>query len=94
MATPTPALNLKGFKTEITLGAPADGIARRKHFVTSDDTKAQFETAGYLNPAAEHIKDGDLVEAAGDLDGTKWTRSYIITKPSSGDITVTAAAVS
>lgn len=94
MATPSPAALKAGFKTEMNLGAPADGIARKKHFHVSDDTKAQTETAGYFNPVAEYITNGDLVEVAGDLDGTKWTRSYIITKPSSGDLTVTAAAVS
>ena len=78
----------------MTLGAPADGICRKKHFHVCDDTQAQVQTSGYFNNLAEYITNGDLIEVAGDQDGTKWTRTYIITKPASGDLTVTAAAVS
>ena len=93
MSTPTPSAALDGFKTELTLGAVASMTGTIKgHFHVTNDTKAQVETAGYFNPVADYITDGDLIFVAGDRDGTKWASSYIVTKPTSGDLTVTEHA--
>ena len=93
MATPTPAANPDGFKTEIMLGAvPGMSGVVKGHFHATNDTKAQVETPGYLNTVANFITDGDILFVPGDLDGTKFFSIYVITKPSSGDITLTEAS--
>lgn len=93
MATPTPAAALDGFKTENTLGAVASMTGTvKQHFHVTNDTKAQVQTAGYFNTVTDYITDGDLVVVSGDRDGTKWHSSYVITKPASGDITLTEHA--
>lgn len=95
MATPTPAALAVNVTVIATFGAAtATSPARKLLALATNDTQAQFQTAGYLNPVAAFVDDGDLIMVAGDLDGTKWSRTYIITKPASGDITVTAQAVS
>lgn len=93
MATPTPAALKNGFKTEMTLGA-VSGMSGtcRYHTHITNDTKVQVETAGYFNPVAEYINDGDVVVVSGDRDGTKWVSHYVVTKPGSGDLTLTENA--
>ena len=93
MATPTPSAAVDGFKTEITMGAVSGMTGTVKaHYYVTNDTKAQVQTAGYFNPVADYITDGDLIVVSGDRDGTKWHSSYVVTKPSSGDLTVTEHA--
>lgn len=93
MATPTPSALKAGFKTENTLGAvPSMTGTVKQHFHVTDDTKVQVEAAGYFNPVAEYIGDGDLIIVSGDRDGTKWHSSYVVSKPGSGDLTLTEAA--
>jgi hypothetical protein len=93
MATPTPSAALDGFKTEFNLGAVASMTGTVKgHFHVTNDTKAQVETAGYFNPCEDYITDGDIIFVAGDRDGTKFLSSYVVTKPGSGDLTLTEHA--
>lgn len=93
MSTPTPSAAEAGFKTENTLGAVSGMTGTvKQHFHVTDDTKAQVETDGYFNPVSDYITDGDLIVVSGDRDGTKWHCSYVVTKPASGDLTVTAHA--
>lgn len=90
MATPNPAVLLAGFITIATLGAVA-GMSGTvsQHALVTNHTKAQIEAAGYLNPVADIVQDGDLVIVSGDRDGVKFHTSYVLTKPADGDITLT-----
>jgi len=93
MPTPTPSAIAAGFITIQTLGAVAGMSGTvKEHAYVSDHTKTEIETAGYFNPLADLITDGDLIVVSGDRDGTKFHSSYVVNKPSSGDITLTEHA--
>lgn len=92
MATPTPSALAAGFKTEITVGAVSGQVGTTKvHYHTTNDTKAQVETAGYFNPVADYLSVGDGIVVYGDRDGTPFHSSYVVTS-ATADVTVTEHA--
>ncbi|MDP2206985.1 MAG: hypothetical protein Q8K65_11845 [Alphaproteobacteria bacterium] len=44
----------------------------------TNDTKAAVETAGYFNPHKKVLVVGDIISVAGDLDGTPFHSSYVV----------------
>lgn len=58
----------------------------------TDDTKSAVETAGYFNAAAEFLKKGSVIQIAGDLDGTPWHSSYVVSANDGTTVTLTEHA--
>ncbi|MGB3626024.1 MAG: hypothetical protein WA989_09350 [Henriciella sp.] len=65
----------------------ADGEKRHGRFMyKTDDTKAQVETNGYFDAAAEHFTEGvgDVLEVITDADGTPVLHTYLVTRTAGG----------
>lgn len=69
------------------------GVTRHKYGYITNDDAAAVETSGYFNAFAAFINTGDQVDVSGDIDGTPFMRSYLLTKNASTSVvTVTRSA--
>ncbi len=55
----------------------------------TNDTKAQIQAAGYFNNASTYLQVGDQIHVSGDLDGTPFHTSYVVSSISSGVVALT-----
>lgn len=56
---------------------------------TSNDTKAVIQGAGYFNNASTYLNVGDQIHVSGDLDGTPFHTSYVVSSNASGVVAIT-----
>lgn len=56
----------------------------------TNDTKAGIETAGYFNNASSYLQVGDIIVVSGDIDGTPFHASYIVSSNTGGVVALTA----
>ena len=69
------------------------GQGRNLDFLyTTNDTKATIEGAGYFNAAVAVLKKGAVIQAAGDLDGTPFHTSYVVSGNDGSAVTLTEHA--
>jgi hypothetical protein len=55
----------------------------------TDDTKATIQGAGYFNAAAAVLKKGAVIQAAGDIDGTPFHTSYVVSSNDGSTVVLT-----
>lgn len=66
------------------------GVGRALNFLyATDDTKAVIQGAGYFNAASAVLKVGSIINVAGDLDGTPFHTSYVVSSNSGGVVALT-----
>jgi hypothetical protein len=58
----------------------------------TNDTKATIQGAGYFNNASTYFSVGDVINVSGDLDGTPFHTSYVVSAISAGVVTLTEHA--
>ncbi|HCS22609.1 MAG TPA: hypothetical protein PLW48_03820 [Alphaproteobacteria bacterium] len=58
----------------------------------TNDTKNAIEGAGYFNAAVKHLKKGAMIDVAGDLDGTPFHTSYVVSSNNGTDVVLTEHA--
>lgn len=58
----------------------------------TNDTKNTVEGAGYFNAAAEVLKVGAVIQVAGDLDGTPFHTSYVVSSNDGTTVAITEHA--
>lgn len=69
------------------------GVGRNQHFYyATDDTKATVEGAGYFNAAVAALPKGSIIQVAGDIDGTPFHTSYIVSANDGSAVTLTEHA--
>lgn len=86
------AFSASGFITVENMIGAVSGAPKKKHTYVTNDAFAVVEAAGYFNTARDNgwLTQGDIVEVAGDLDGTPFHSSYVFdTVPASGNVTIT-----
>lgn len=57
------------------------------HYATIDDATA-FESAGYMNNAAEMLRENDLIIVNLDTDGTPAAKFYVVAGNDGSDVTL------
>lgn len=55
----------------------------------TDDTKATVQGAGYFNGAAKLLKVGDQIHVSGDIDGTPFHTSYVVSSNNGTTVAIT-----
>ncbi|MFO0390186.1 MAG: hypothetical protein ACK502_10800 [Alphaproteobacteria bacterium] len=55
----------------------------------TNDTKASIEGAGYFNASASLLKVGDQIHVSGDLDGTPFHTSYVVSSNNGTTVAIT-----
>src|SRR5690606_34081911 len=85
------AAGLKLINVGGAISAGAGSVKNIYHYATND-TKVAVETDGYFDDiAGDPLNAGDLVMVSGDVDGTPWHATYIVSV-GGGDVSITPAA--
>lgn len=84
--------NAEGFVcTNNFIGAVSDAPKKQYSYITND-TKSNIESAGYFNQEASRLKVGDLIDVGGDIDGTPFHTSYVVSSNNGTTVALTEHA--
>ena len=80
------------FQVFATIPGATAGTYRALASYSTNDTAAAVETAAYFSDEVAHLPVGSQIFVAGDLDGTPFQKTYVVSANDGTDVTIVAAA--
>lgn len=86
------AYNAKGLNIIATVAGATSGVSHAIATYSTNDASVVVEGSGYFNSAAAVLPVGSLIMVQGDLDGTPFQKSYVVSINTGSAVTVTPSA--